>query len=158
MQNDAKPVVTVARMEDLHGYFIEELATGMTDVCVRTITETDIIQYSQVSGDNNPLHMNEQFAKKTIFKGCIAHGMLACGYISSVFGTKLPGPGCAFINQNLNFRSPVRVGDTVQTRVTIKEILKDSNQVYCEIVCSVEKKIVIDGTALLWVPNRGREN
>ena len=144
----------VATMEELHGYFVDDLKIGMTDVYVRTVTETDIVQYSQISGDDNPLHVNEEFAKQTVFKGRIAHGMLACGYISAVLGTKLPGPGCAYLQQNLNFREPVRIGDTVQTRVTIKKISTDTNNVTCEVVCSIGEKIVIDGTATLWVPNR----
>ena len=144
----------VATMEELHGYFVDDLKIGMTDVYVRTVTETDIVQYSQISGDDNPLHVNEEFAKQTVFKGRIAHGMLTCGYISAVLGTKLPGPGCAYLQQNLNFREPVRIGDTVQTRVTIKKISTDTNNVTCEVVCSIGEKIVIDGTATLWVPNR----
>lgn len=154
MDQEVRPSAVIATMEELHGYFIDELNPGMTDVYVRTVTETDIVQYSQISGDDNPVHVNEEFAKKTIFKGRIAHGMLTCGYISAVLGTKLPGPGCAYLNQNLNFRAPVRIGDTVQTRITIKDIDNDTNNVVCEIVCSIGEKIVIDGSATLWVPNR----
>ena len=98
--------------------------------------------------------MNEEFAKKTVFKGRIVHGMLSCGYISSVLGTKLPGPGCVYLNQNLNFRAPVRIGDIVQSRVTIRDVDIKTNRVVCEAVCSIGEKIVIDGTATLWVPNR----
>ena len=115
-------------------------------------------QYSQISGDDNPVHVNEEFAKQAVFKGRIAHGMLTCGYISAVLGTKLPGPGCAYLNQNLNFRAPVRIGDTVQTRVTIDEVNTDSNTVVCEIVCSIGEKVVIDGSATLWVPNRRKKD
>ena len=154
MDHKVTPAVVVATIEELHGYFINDLQVGMTDVYVRTVTETDIIQYSQISGDDNPIHMNEEFARQTVFNGRIAHGMLTCGYISAVLGTKLPGPGCAYINQNLNFRAPVRIGDTVQTRVTIMEIINEANNVVCEVVCSTAEKVVIDGTATLWVPNR----
>ena len=154
MDHKVTPAVVVAAIEELHGYFINDLRVGMTDVYVRTVTETDIIQYSQISGDDNPIHINEEFARQTVFNGRIAHGMLTCGYISAVLGTKLPGPGCAYINQNLNFRAPVRIGDTVQTRVTIMEIIKEANNVVCEVVCSIAEKVVIDGTATLWVPNR----
>ena len=158
MDQNVKPAAIVATMEELHGYFIDDLEVGMTDVYVRTVTETDIVQYSQISGDDNPLHVNEEFAKQTVFKGRIAHGMLTCGYISSVLGTKLPGPGCAYLNQNLNFRAPVRIGDTVQTRVTVKSVDKDANNVICQAVCSIGEKVVIDGTAKLWVPNRRDQN
>lgn len=154
MDQQVTPAAIVASMEELRGFYLEELEIGQTAVYVRTVTETDIVQYSQISGDDNPLHVNEEFAKQTVFKGRIAHGMLTCGYISAVLGTKLPGPGCAYINQNLNFRAPVRIGDTVQTRITIKEINSDSNKVVCESVCSIGEKVVIDGTATLWVPNQ----
>lgn len=154
MDQKVTPVANATTTEELHGFFIEELELGMTDVYVRAITETDVIQFSQISGDDNPLHLNEEFAKKTVFKGRIVHGMLSCGYISSVLGTKLPGPGCVYLNQNLNFRAPVRIGDIVQSRVTIRDIDIESNRVVCKAVCSIGEKIVIDGTATLWVPNR----
>ena len=154
MDQQVRPSAVIATMEELHGYFIDDLKAGMTDVYVRTVTETDIVQYSQVSGDDNPLHVNEEFAKQTIFKGRIAHGMLTCGHISAVLGTKLPGPGCAYLNQNLNFRAPVRIGDMVQTRVTIKDVDNDTNNVVADVVCSIGEKVVIDGVATLWVPHR----
>jgi 3-hydroxybutyryl-CoA dehydratase len=154
MDQQVTPSAVIASMEELHGHYIDELKVGMTDVYVRTVTETDIVQYAQISGDDNPVHVNEEFAKQTIFKGRIAHGMLSCGYISAVLGTQLPGPGCAYLNQSLNFRAPVRIGDTVQTRVTISEVKTDSNTVICDIVCSIGEKVVIDGFATLWVPNR----
>ena len=154
MDPKVTPAANVTTTEELHGFFIEDLELGMTDVYVRAITETDVIQFSQISGDDNPLHLNEEFAKKTVFKGRIVHGMISCGYISSVLGTKLPGPGCVYLNQNLNFRAPVRIGDIVQSRVTIRDVDIKSNRVVCEAVCSIGEKIVIDGTATLWVPNR----
>lgn len=158
MDQQVRPSAVIATMEELRGYYIEDLSPGMTDVYVRTVTETDIVQYAQISGDDNPLHVNEEFAKQTVFKGRIAHGMLTCGYISAVLGTKLPGPGCAYLNQNLNFRAPVRIGDTVQTRVTIKDVDNDTNNVVCEVVCSIGEKVVIDGVATLWVPNRRKKD
>ena len=154
MDPKVTPAANVTTTEELHGFFIEDLELGMTDVYIRAITETDVIQFSQISGDDNPLHLNEEFAKKTVFKGRIVHGMLSCGYISSVLGTKLPGPGCVYLNQNLNFRAPVRIGDIVQSRVTIRDVDIKTNRVVCEAVCSIGEKIVIDGTATLWVPNR----
>lgn len=158
MDQQVNPSAVIATQEELHGYYIDDLEPGMTDVYVRTVTETDIVQYSQISGDDNPLHVNEEFAKQTVFKGRIAHGMLTCGYISAVLGTKLPGPGCAYLNQNLNFRSPVRIGDTVQTRVTISDVNTDTNNVVCDVVCSIGEKVIIDGVATLWVPNRRKKD
>ena len=155
MDQQVRPAAIPATMEELHGYFIEDLEPGMTAVYVRTVTETDIVQYSQISGDDNPLHVNEEFAKQTVFKGRIAHGMLTCGYISAVLGTKLPGPGCAYLNQNLNFRAPVRIGDTVQTRITVKDVDPETNNVICEAVCSIGEKVVIDGTRIHLIPDFG---
>ena len=77
---------------DLHGYFIEDLTVGMSASYAKTITETDIVIFAGISGDNNPLHLNEEFARESIFKGRIAHGMLTAVFISTVLGTKLPGP------------------------------------------------------------------
>lgn len=93
--------------DDLHGYFLEDLKVGMTSLYAKTITEADIILYAGVSGDTNPVHLNAEFAEKTIFKERIAHGMLSAGLLSTVFGTKLPGPGAIYMNQNLNFKAPV---------------------------------------------------
>ena len=157
MDQEVRPAAIIASMEELHGYFIEDLEVGMTAVYVRTVTETDIVLYSQISGDDNPLHVNEEFARQTVFKGRVAHGMLTCGYVSAVLGTKLPGPGTAYLNMNLNFRAPVRIGDTVQTRITVREIDLGSNKVVCEAVCSIGEKVVIDGTTTLWVPNRRKK-
>ncbi len=158
MDQQVRPEAVIATMEELHGFYIDELKPDMTAVYVRTVTETDIVQYSQISGDDNPLHVNEEFAKQTAFKGRIAHGMLTCGYISAVLGTKLPGPGCAYLNQNFNFRAPVRIGDTVQTRVTIRQVDTETNMVICDVVCSIGEKVVIDGVATLWVPNRRKKD
>ena len=154
MDQQTLPAAVVASFDELRGFYIDELEAGMTKVYVRTVTETDIVQYSQISGDDNPLHVNDEFARRTVFKGRIAHGMLTCGYISAVLGTQLPGPGCAYLNQNLNFRAPVRIGDTVQTRVTVKLVEPEANRATCEVVCSIGEKVVIDGMATLWVPSR----
>ena len=89
MDKNFTHAAVVATMEELHGYFVDDLKIGMTDVYVRTVTETDIVQYSQISGDDNPLHVNEEFAKQTVFKGRIAHGMLTCGAGHEVAGTRM---------------------------------------------------------------------
>ena len=91
---------------DLHGYFIEDLIEGMSASYAKTITEADIVIFAGISGDNNPLHLNEEFAKESIFRGRIAHGMLTAVFISTVLGTKLPGPGCIYMNQEVKFQYP----------------------------------------------------
>ena len=139
---------------DLHGYFIEALTLGMTASCAKTITETDIVIFAGISGANNPLHLNEAFASESIFKGRIAHGMLTAVFISTVLGTKLPGPGCVYLNQEVKFKAPVRPGQTVNTKVTISDIILEKKRVIAESVCRVGDKVVVEGTSMLLVPSR----
>lgn len=148
---------TVAQMYDyaeLDGFAIEELEVGMSDVYSKTITESDINLYCAISGDTNPLHLDHEYAATTMFGGPIAHGMLAASMISTVIGTKLPGPGCVYINQNCRFTAPVRAGDTVRARVTITEINRERRRIKLDTVCTVGNKVVIDGNAEVLVPQR----
>jgi 3-hydroxybutyryl-CoA dehydratase len=108
-------------MNELGGYEFKELRVGMFKTYAKTITEADIVLFAAVSGDNNAIHTNEEFAATTIFKGRIAHGMLSASVISAALANKLPGPGAIYMSQNLRFRAPVRAGDTVHATVTIKE-------------------------------------
>jgi 3-hydroxybutyryl-CoA dehydratase len=109
-------------MDDLHGYYLEDLKEGMSASFGKTVTDADVMMFAGVSGDTNPVHLNNDFASKTMFKGRIAHGMFGAALISAVLGTKLPGPGCIYVNQNLKFKAPVRIGDTLIARVTVKGI------------------------------------
>ena len=138
----------------LYGYFFEDLSIGMQGTVSRTITETDLRNFSGVSGDTNPMHLNEEFAKETPFGGCIVHGMLTASLISAVIGTKLPGPGCIYMSQSLKFMAPVRVGDTVYAVATVKELIAEKKRVILETKCYVRDIIVIDGEALIKVPSR----
>ena len=101
------------KMKSKHGYYFEDLTPGMSTSYTRTVTEKDITQFAEVSGDTNPVHLDEEFAATTRFKKRIAHGMLSGSYISTVVGTKLPGPGCLYVSQTLKFRAPVYIGDKV---------------------------------------------
>jgi 3-hydroxybutyryl-CoA dehydratase len=141
--------------DGLTGFFLEDIFVGHTAVYARTVTEADIVLYAGVSGDTNPVHLNQEFASTTMFKGRIAHGMLTASLISTVLGTKLPGPGCIYLSQNLKFKAPVRIGDTVQARVTVTEIIPEKRRVAVKTVCTVAGTVVIDGDALLMVPTRG---
>ncbi|MCC3303458.1 MaoC family dehydratase [Sneathiella sp. HT1-7] len=138
--------------EELHGYFLEDLEVGMTEIYAKTITEADIVMYAGISGDTNPVHLNAEFAEKTIFKERIAHGMLSAGLLSTVFGTKLPGPGAIYMNQNLNFKAPVCIGDTVVARVTLREI--NGKRVTFDCSCTIGETVVLDGEATLMVSRR----
>jgi 3-hydroxybutyryl-CoA dehydratase len=141
--------------DDLHGYYFEDLKEGMTASFGKTITEGDIYTFAGVSGDLNPVHVNEEFAKTTMFKGRIAHGMIGAAFISAVLGTKLPGPGCIYVKQDLKFKAPVKMGDTLMARVTIKKLIPEKKFAECETICTVGDKKVIEGEALVMVPARG---
>ncbi len=140
----------------LHGYFIEDLSVGMNALYAKTITETDIVIFAGISGDNNPLHLNEEFARESMFKGRIAHGMLTAVFISTVLGTKLPGPGCIYLNQEVKFLAPVRPGDTVQTEVTITDVNLEKCRAVAKSVCTVAGEPVVEGISTLLVPSRER--
>lgn len=139
---------------DLTGYCLEDLAVGMKGVFARTITETDIVMFAGISGDTNPMHLNEEYAAATPFKGRIAHGMLSACFITTVLGTRLPGPGCIYMSQSLKFRAPVRIGDTVTTTVTVTDIVPEKARVAMSTICTVKGKPVIEGEALVMVPRR----
>ena len=140
-------------ISELSGSSIGEIETGMSAIYARTVTEADIIAFAGVSGDDNPVHLNEDYAASTMFKGRIAHGMLSVGYISAVIGTRLPGPGCIYLSQSLRFRAPVSIGDTVTARVTVTAMDRERNCVTLSTVCTVGDKIVIDGEAEVMPPN-----
>ncbi|MGE5547712.1 MAG: MaoC family dehydratase [Solirubrobacterales bacterium] len=140
---------------DLNGYYFEELDVGMSAAFAKTVTEADIMAFAGVSGDFNPVHINEEFAKDTLFKGRIAHGMLSAAFISTVFGTKLPGPGCIYVSQMLKFKAPVRIGDTVTARVEVLSTLPEKKFVTFKTTCTVAGKVVLDGEATLMVPSKG---
>ncbi len=141
--------------DNLHGYYFEDLEVGMTDVFAKTVTETDIVMFAGISGDTNPVHLNEDFASGTMFKGRIAHGILSASFISTVIGTKLPGPGCIYVSQNLKFKAPVKAGDTVEAHCTITELNADKKFVTLKTQCLVAGKVVVDGEAMIMVPSRG---
>ncbi len=142
------------RLDNLVGCYMEELHVGMSARIARTVTEADILMFAGVSGDTNPLHLNEVYAQGTMFRGRIAHGILTASLISAVFGTLLPGPGAVYVTQNLRFKAPVRAGDTVDTRVTVAEITPGKNRVVMQAVCKVGDRVVVDGDAVLMVPAR----
>ena len=106
----------------LHGFFIEDLRLNQTEEFEKKITEKDINEFAKLSGDDNPVHTNSDFAKKTIFKQKVAHGFLSASLISMLIATKLPGPGSIYLSQNLKFLAPVFIDDLVRVKVTVEEI------------------------------------
>ena len=143
-------------MNELNGYDIEDLEVGMQASFAKTITEADIVMFAGVSGDNNAVHINEEFAASTPFSGRIAHGMLTASVISAAIANKLPGPGTIYLGQNLRFKAPVRPGDTVRAEITVREILPQRRRVVLQTVCRVGEKVVIDGDAMVMTTGRAR--
>jgi len=142
------------RADHNEGLCLEDLSVGMTARYARTVTEADLVLFAGISGDSNPVHMNELYASGTVFKGRIAHGMLSASFVSTAIGTKLPGPGAIYCSQNLRFKAPVRIGDTVEARVTVTDIIPEKRRIALKTTCTVGDKIVIDGDAEVMVPLR----
>jgi len=136
------------------GLHLEDIDVGMSATYAKTITDADIVLFAGVSGDSNPVHVDDDYARETMFKGRIAHGMLTASFISAVLGTRLPGPGCIYLSQNLRFKAPVRIGDTVRAVVEVTEVDRDRARVTVATRCMVGDKTVIDGEAVLMVPRR----
>lgn len=143
-------------MNPQNGYDIEDITVGMTAGVAKTITEADILLFSAVSTDTNAVHLDEEFGKTTMFGGRIAHGMLSASLLSAVLGTRLPGPGVIYLSQSLRFKAPVRIGDTVHAKVTVKEVIADKARVVLDTVCTVGDKVVIDGEAMVMATSRAR--
>lgn len=136
------------------GYKYEDLSVGMTHQTEHVITEKDIELFAEVSGDRNPLHMDEDFAKQTPFGQRIAHGALTASYISGILGNDLPGPGSIFVGLNMRFRRPVFIGSHVTVKVEVTEMKERGNRVTLKVSCSVDGKAAISGEAMVMVPSR----
>ena len=134
-------------MNEMNGYDVEDLHLGMRATFSKTITEADIVLFAAVSGDNNAMHVNEEFAATTRFGGRIAHGFLTASVISAAVANRLPGPGTIYLSQQLNFRAPVRIGQTVHASVSVNAIDRERRRVTLETVCHVGETVVIDGEA-----------
>lgn len=140
--------------EAVAAHYIDDLSVGQSASYTRTITESDVQKFGEVSGDFNPLHFDEAYAKTTIFRGRIAHGVLSLSFISTVLGTQLPGAGAIFLGATVRFKSPVRIGDTVTATCTVKEINRPRNRVTFECNCKVENSIVVECETQVMVPSR----
>ena len=141
-------------VNDGTGYYIDDLEVGMSAAFGKTITEADILMFSGVSGDTNPVHLDEEFAGSTMFEGRIAHGILVGSLISTVLGTRLPGPGAVYVSQTLKFMAPVRAGDTVRARVTVTDLELEKKRVTMQTGCYIGDRCVVDGEAKLMVQRR----
>ena len=137
-----------------HGYYFEDLSVGMSASHSKIIMSDDIQLFADLSGDDNPVHLCDEFAAQTIFKERIAHGILTASLLSTIIGTKLPGPGCIYVSQSLNFRAPVKVGEEVVASARITELVAERNRAIFSCDCAVNGKTVLNGEAVILVPRR----
>lgn len=137
----------------LRTLFFEDLSIGMTERLEKTVASSDVVGFAQLTGDRNPIHLSEHFAAKTSFRTRIAHGLYTASLISAVLGTRLPGPGAVYISQTLNFRAPVKIGDTIFVTVTVAELMPEKSRARLSCLCEVDGEVVLDGEALVKVPS-----
>ena len=139
---------------DFHvGRVFEDLSVGMSETLSKTISSSDVLDFAQVTGDRNPIHLSEHFAARTSFGRRIAHGFLTASLISALLGTRLPGPGAVYISQTLNFHAPVQIGDQVDVTVTVAKLMPGSQRARLTCVCAVAGEVVLDGEAVVKVPS-----
>ena len=138
----------------MQGKTIHQMGIGDRASFTKTVSECDVYQFAGVTGDFNPAHVDAEYAKGSLFKERIAHGMLSAGFISTVLGTRLPGPGVIYVKQELRFKAPVRFGDTVAAFVEVTALDTEKNRVTLRTWCeNQDKTVVLDGEALM-MPRR----
>jgi 3-hydroxybutyryl-CoA dehydratase len=136
--------------------YYEDLKPGMSVTNERTVTERDIDLFGQATGDMNPVHFDEAYARKTLFRGRVAHGALAIGFISALVGNEMPGAGSIFLSATISFKSPVRIGDTVVTTGTVLEV-RERREVLIRCTCTVNGKLAVESDVLVMAPKRPTE-
>lgn len=139
-------------MDIINNISIDDMYVGMKADITRTITESDINEFARISGDHNPIHIDNEYAKKSRYKKKIAHGLLSASFFSALFGTKLPGTGCVYTYQSLKFKRPIYVGDVVNSIIKVKSIDKKNKKIMFSTQCIVRTKIAIDGEAEIYIP------
>lgn len=132
--------------------YLDELKPGMSATMERVVSEADIKLFGEATGDMNPVHFDEEFARKTVFRGRVAHGALSVGFISALLGTKLPGDGSIILDASIVFKTPVRIGERVVTSVTVREI--EGRQVVFDCNCKVAERLVLEARARVLAPRR----
>ena len=131
---------------------LEEIKIGMSASYSQTVTDADIKSFAGISGDRNPVHLDEKYAEESRYKKRIAHGMMTASYFSALFGTKIPGEGCVYVAQSLKFKRPVYVDDTVTATVEVTQVDLAKKRVFFKTTCTVKNKIVTDGEAEIFIP------
>ena len=132
--------------------YLDELKPGMSATMDNIVTERHIQLFGEATGDMNPVHFDEDYARKTIFRGRVAHGALSVGFISAVMGTRLPGDGTIFVSASIVFKTPVRIGDTVTTICTVREVT--GREAIMDCACKVGERLVLEAEARVLVPKR----
>ncbi len=133
--------------------YFEDLSLGMRETIRKTVENEVVIGFAELSGDHNPIHLSEHFARKTRFGGRIVHGLYTASLISAVLGMRLPGPGAVYISQTLNFLGPVKIGDVIDVSVEVAELTEKGRRVRLKCECRVGDKVVLEGEANLSVPS-----
>src|ERR671929_534833 len=128
-------------MLELRILHFEDLTVGMSESFSKVVSSSDVVGFAELTGDRNPIHLAQHFAAKTPFKTRIAHGLYTASLISAVLGTRLPGPGAIYISQTLNFRAPVKIGDTVVVTVTVAELIVEKARARLSCICTVEGEV-----------------
>lgn len=144
-------------MQELHGYYLEDLEVGMAASYAKTISEADVVLFAGISGDDNPVHINEEYAAQTPFKRRIVHGMFSAALISTVAGTRLPGPGAIYVDQQIKFKAPVYIGDTAKATLTITAVDQRRRRVKAKTDVLVGEKLVATGEATFMVDSKPSE-
>jgi 3-hydroxybutyryl-CoA dehydratase len=132
--------------------YLDELKPGLSASLSHTVTERDVQLFGEATGDMNPVHFDEEYARKTIFRGRVAHGALSIGFISALLGTQLPGNGSIFVSASIVFKTPVRIGDTVVTTATVREV--NGREAVMDCVCKVGDRLVLESEARVMPPKR----
>jgi 3-hydroxybutyryl-CoA dehydratase len=148
-----KPAIDPRQVRTL---VFEDLRVGMREVLMKSVMETDVVGFAQLSGDDNPIHLCDTYAAGTKFGQRIAHGLYTASLISAVLGTRLPGPGAVYRSQTLNFHAPVTIGDVVTVIVEVVELVPQGRKVRLHCEAAIDGKIVLDGEAVVSVPGRAK--
>ncbi|MFC4159575.1 MaoC family dehydratase [Chitinimonas lacunae] len=135
--------------------YFEDITLGQTAQFRKTVTEADVVLFAGITGDHNPVHTDEEYARETPFKGRIAHGLLTASLVSTVLGNQLPGPGTIYVSQIMRFTAPVHIGDTVTASVRVTTLDPVRHRVTLAIRCSVADTTVLEGEAVVIAPRRG---
>jgi 3-hydroxybutyryl-CoA dehydratase len=135
-------------------HYFEDLTIGLSESLTHIVTSDDVVSFANISGDRNPIHLSEEYARTTRFGRRIAHGLYTASLISAVLGMRLPGPGAVYLHQTLNFKAPVHIGDEVNVRLEVVELSAKGRRAKLACIAEVDGKVVLDGEATVMVPSR----